>query len=528
MAMDLTAMPAEIQLHIFRFLLPQTLDALRGKDLANVRLTCKGLHAAATDVFFERHGLVLWIGYGTVYVPDSTLQLCKRPDLAVLVKSVWMAIAINVPERQPDDNEPCKWPYLDVQPHIEQLIEAQSGTNIRLAQPDWYKPVGSDGKGLSEHTVEMWLKNHLRMLPNAHHVRIVPPNRRRRSYIDQFLISLKTGLFQLPPACTTLDIDIKLLNNCPYNINEQPDDDADGHTEHDMNDNTENATRDHLYSPIERRYQPWIQVDTLRLRIEDAECSQDMVYGPGLRWAQLVNKFSRLTRLTLHRDFGSMNAENIRREWRPTGSIEDLCIDISLSHLRYLSISQWVLYRLDVESLRKNFPRLQELHMENLAFVVATNDMTMQLSSPFAFLARSMVGCYGGNCALTFGDGPFMEILDFETTDHDGYDDELNAIVIASLKTPTLDLVSDISRSAEFTQEAEDKYQELVEHKAPSATMDELDRLRNIDVRMSEDTPKEVHIETTGMDFVYFPELYSEEEKEKERERERVEANMFN
>jgi hypothetical protein len=522
MAMDLTAMPAEIQLHIFRFLLPQTLDILRGKDLANVRLTCKSVHAAATDVFFERHGLILWIGYGTVYVPDSTLQLCKRPDLAVLVKSVWIAIAISAPERQPDDNEPCKWPYLDKQPDIEQLIETQSGTNNRLAQADWYKPVGSDGTKLSEHTLKLWLKNHLRMLPNAHHVRIVPPTRRIPAYIDGFIISLRTGLFQLPPACTTLDMDIKLLNNCPYNTDEQPDDDADGYTEDDMNDNAEDATKDRLDSSVELRSKPWIQIDTLRLRIKDAGCPQDVVYGPGLRWAQLVNRFSRLTRLTLHCDLVSVDLENIRRRWRPTGSIEDLCVDISLSHLRYLSISQWVLYHLDVELLQISFPRLQELHMENLAFIVATNDMTLKLSSPFASVAHRLGQYYGGDCTLTFGDGPFMEILDFETTDNDGYDHELNAIVIASLKTPALDLVSDISRSAVFRQEAEDKYQELVEHKAPGATVDELDRLRNIDNRMSEDTPREVHIETTGMDFVYFPELYSQEEKE----RERVEPNM--
>jgi hypothetical protein len=93
----------------------------------------------------------------------------------------------------------------------------------------------------------------------------------------------------------------------------------------------------------------------------------------------------------------------------------------------------------------------------------------------------------------------------------------LNAIVIASLKTPTLDFVSAISRSEVYTQEARAKYQELDKHEMPGVTADEQRLLDDVDNGRSDEMPRERTIETPGMHFVYFPELYLEEDEERHR-----------
>lgn len=98
MSLSLDSMPAETQLHIFRLLLPDDLDQLRGEDLANVRLTCKAVHAAATEVFFERRIILLWKENGIYVESPSVKLLYSRPDLAALVKSVWVALAAAEPE----------------------------------------------------------------------------------------------------------------------------------------------------------------------------------------------------------------------------------------------------------------------------------------------------------------------------------------------------------------------------------------------------------------------------------------------
>jgi hypothetical protein len=52
------------------------------------------------------------------------------PDLAALVKSFWIALAIHDPERGLGDEESSKWPYSNGQPDIEKLMD-KSGTTLR-------------------------------------------------------------------------------------------------------------------------------------------------------------------------------------------------------------------------------------------------------------------------------------------------------------------------------------------------------------------------------------------------------------
>jgi hypothetical protein len=40
---------------------------------------------------------------------------------------------------------------------------------------------------------------------------------------------------------------------------------------------------------------------------------------------------------------------------------------LSLSHLKYMSLTRWVLCSIDIKSMHGNLPSLQELHMENVA-----------------------------------------------------------------------------------------------------------------------------------------------------------------
>jgi hypothetical protein len=134
---------------------------------------------------------------------------------------------------------------------------------------------------------------------------------------------LQGGFFQLPPACTELDMDVKVLSDYLYSGDEQSDFDVNEH-------------------PVEGHSKPWMQIDTLRLRIEDAKYSDVLRHLLGVHWAKFVNRFSKSTRLTLHCDFGAVNLENVRMSWGDTRLIEDLCARISLSHLRDLSISQWM------------------------------------------------------------------------------------------------------------------------------------------------------------------------------------------
>jgi hypothetical protein len=170
-----------------------------------------------------------------------------------------IALAIHDPERELGDEESFKWSYSNGQPDIEKLMD-KFGATLRLPHAHWYRLVGSAGTVLAERTVEMWLENHLRMLPNVRHAHIVPTIRpplpfERPHHIERVLDYLQGGFFQLPPACTELDMDVKVLSDYLYSGDEQSDFDVNEH-------------------PVEGHSKPWMQIDTLRLRIEDAKYSE--------------------------------------------------------------------------------------------------------------------------------------------------------------------------------------------------------------------------------------------------------------
>jgi hypothetical protein len=139
---------------------------VRGKDLANVRLVCKALHSAATESSFERHFPLLMREDGNFIETPSMKLLRERPDLAVLVKSVWIAIAVQFPDYTTGSHFP--------ESTENGLAEACREYYLRIGHEDTLVPEGPDGTRIPELTT-VALKNRLRMLPKAHHIRMVPP-----------------------------------------------------------------------------------------------------------------------------------------------------------------------------------------------------------------------------------------------------------------------------------------------------------------------------------------------------------------
>jgi hypothetical protein len=116
-----------------------------------------------------------------------------------------------------------------------------------------------------------------------------------------------------------------------------------------------------------------------------------------------VNKFSNLTSLTLQFHADTLSLDNVRGRIR--GSIEYWFSILLLSHLEYMSLARWVLCRIDVKSMHGNLPSLRELHVENVALVAYPGNT-------FADIAVCLRNYYKGNCAIIFGDGSFLEVLD--------------------------------------------------------------------------------------------------------------------
>jgi hypothetical protein len=222
----LETMPAETQLRIFRQLLPKDLDQLRGKDLASARLICRSLRNAATEIFFERHIILLWKVRG-VYIESPSVRLLSRnPELAALVKSVWVALASASPawlERKAafnfsgtpdpdvaktkelaykcthmwlyrdDDNEPQGLDDYD-----ELLNECRAKEDFTLAQykaieeyhdqfikPGVYNDLYNDP--VPEGVLEVLLIKRLRLLPNVQQVRFASPKISRTLFYQERL-----------------------------------------------------------------------------------------------------------------------------------------------------------------------------------------------------------------------------------------------------------------------------------------------------------------------------------------------------
>jgi hypothetical protein len=336
--------------------------------------------------------------------------LRERPDLAVLVKSVWIAIAVQFPDYTTGSHFP--------ESTENGLAEACREYYLRIGHEDTLVPEGPDGTRIPELTT-VALKNRLRMLPKAHHIRMVPPPitwtppyilkqeyRHPTEYdfpFDKFVGSsvwtfliLQTRLYLLPPTCTSLDMDV-VLQCWAFTVDHCGDpcsgDERDNDTDHDLH---------HFFR---RYFRLCGRLKSLRLRIEDGgwipEQCEDITSGAPMEWLKLVNKFSNLTSLALHCHADKLNLENVKGS--PRGSIEYWFSVLSLRHLKFLSLARWVFCSIDVKSMHSNLPSLRELHVENVALVA-------YLGNTFADIAVSLRNYYKGNCAIIFSDGPFLEV----------------------------------------------------------------------------------------------------------------------
>ncbi|KAF2825852.1 hypothetical protein CC86DRAFT_407103 [Ophiobolus disseminans] len=98
MSASLDALPPELQLNIFRSLLPEDVDDLDRTDLGKLRSVCKSIHPSATEIFFERYYMLVR-KKNDIYVESRSFQLLRdNPRLALLVRCVWIAVAATGPK----------------------------------------------------------------------------------------------------------------------------------------------------------------------------------------------------------------------------------------------------------------------------------------------------------------------------------------------------------------------------------------------------------------------------------------------
>jgi hypothetical protein len=210
MAQSLDTMPAELQLNVFRLLLPHP-DETERPDLADLRLTCKSVLSSATDVFFERYYLLLR-KENDIYVEPRSFQLLrKHPRYAALVRTVWIALAIappgwlrqqaafghgdatgdttlNLAYKATDmyiwDSDCDSRFELDMEEEI--LEECRKDEDFTPEQYESIREYHQDFVALpsydleyqhpiSSHALEVVLTKRLRILPNARNVRLAPP-----------------------------------------------------------------------------------------------------------------------------------------------------------------------------------------------------------------------------------------------------------------------------------------------------------------------------------------------------------------
>jgi hypothetical protein len=90
-----SALPAEILLEVFQYLLPdQMYDSSKKKYLQNLRLTCKDFEPCATGLLFQHYDMVLWLKEDKTSNESRSLDLLSNnPRLAKLVRPVLISVA---------------------------------------------------------------------------------------------------------------------------------------------------------------------------------------------------------------------------------------------------------------------------------------------------------------------------------------------------------------------------------------------------------------------------------------------------
>lgn len=228
MSASLDGLPAETQLQIFHLLVPEDPNNPERRDLANLRLTCKALRACATSVYFEHYYLLIRKEEDIYVEPRSHQLFLQRPDLAALVKAVWIAYAAAKPEwlrRQsafgydkiPTEDEALEAAYMstDMYRWPEDMINVTQGEVLDLCRkfsnfsPAEYESIreyyriyiASDaymheyGLPNSIDTLTILLRKRLRVLPNFGQVRIArPPVAHTPFYTERYEFWANNGL----------------------------------------------------------------------------------------------------------------------------------------------------------------------------------------------------------------------------------------------------------------------------------------------------------------------------------------------
>jgi hypothetical protein len=242
---SLDAVPVEIQLNIFRRLVPEDSNEVERDDLASLRLTCTALRAAATEVYFQDFYLLLRKEDNVFVESRSFRQLLKKPHLAALVQRVWIALAAAEPDwlRQASAFGHCyitdevtaleaaykatdMYKYKDLDGYsssgdeVEECKEEEDFTSeqcdtIRqyyrrfIQFPAWENQYSLP---VTSSAMEVVIKKRLRSLLNLRHLRVVRPLIKQTPFFEErFAFLMNEGL-----EIWVFDLSERRYGNVPY------------------------------------------------------------------------------------------------------------------------------------------------------------------------------------------------------------------------------------------------------------------------------------------------------------------------
>jgi hypothetical protein len=509
MATSLDAMPVETQLQIFRSLLPVDLDNPDRSALASLRLTCKAVKAAATEVYFERYYLLVR-REGSAYVQTLSWELLfQRPDLAALVRSVWIALA--AADRDwlrkqaafghhtvPDEEKTLELAYRATDMYtfakyrgdeslsddvrrcrlVKDFLSAQYSI-IREYHQLFIAPHEYSNKYreiVSHSTLDTFLRRWLQILPNAHHVRLVrPPIVHTPFYTERYNFWMEKGF-------ENWAFDLKVPRDCSY-----PDSSLfPWHPLFSMlglvvlPSACKSLELGVLldYWPFESEHEGKVIFEQNPALHAQLDCLSLLIY-PGsylyqgwsmerslLTWARFVNLFSSLSTISMNYYCDPLTWERFQDSGR-IQLTESFLPNLMLPNVRHLNITSGVLLPDYFSTLKVGFPSLLKLQFEKVAFIVPTASLRKKRPNMWHTVARSIRDQFGGECIMAFGSGPFIE--------HQGHVGNFGYFsrhgdpgITRVMKLPALEILSAISHDTTGSDDLKKRYSDLMKHKRPN------------------------------------------------------------
>lgn len=560
MSASLDGLPAETQLAIFQLLVPEDPNNPERRDLANLRLTCKALLACATEVYFEHHYMLIRQQGDIYYQPRAYELFLQQPELAAMVKTVWVAHAVATPDwlrRQagfchfevPNEEESLKLAYMAT-PMFHSLpdtcVESDDTDDgdfdydyqFQLCREDadftaaQYKSIkkyyrqyiarpaylGYYGTPSTRDSLKTLLEKRLRTFPTLNHLRFVrPPIAQTPFHEERYAFWMSNGLeewaydlskpreghfkhgsFPWHPEAVGLSLDV-LPSTCKS-------------LELDvLLYEGPFGAEEPLQSDKAQIFREQLNSLTMLLELSTYSGGNQLREEIPLSWARFVNQFNNITDLSLCHSSHTLRMQDVHY-YDHDQSFEYFLEGISLPNIRRLSLKSWVLHANRFKNLHAHFPNLHELRVSDLAIKIGSAKSRKSHLHLWHVVSKYINQGYNGKCALIFDSGPIVECQGgFEDYTVFDYCLEEDPAITCVVKVPAQEVLTALSQAVTAAHDLSCQYFKLIQHKRPATVFTTIRELKKRD-KDGDCDPHYQCVDTPGMTYVYYEVMEEDED----------------